>query len=108
MSDNNTIFSMRMQCLIIPDKTSQVEGERNVLHSVTHTRVGLAGVDLVDRPVLLWRWKVFNRVEVELGFKIICRRKENKHKRFKMCRHIKSQGLIINCICFTKKRRWTV
>lgn len=34
--------------------------------ALTHTPVALAGVDLVDRPVLLWRWKVFNRVEVEL------------------------------------------
>lgn len=35
------------------------------------TLVALAGVDFVEMPVLLWRWEVFNRVEVELGFKII-------------------------------------
>lgn len=36
-----------------------------------HALVVFAGVDLTEIPVLLWRWKVFNRVEVKLGFKII-------------------------------------
>lgn len=35
------------------------------------TLVALAGVDLVKVPVLVRRWKVFNRVEVKLGFKVI-------------------------------------
>lgn len=38
---------------------------------ISRTLVVFAGVDLVEMPVLLRRWKVLNRVEVELGFKII-------------------------------------
>ncbi len=37
----------------------------------TRTLVGFAGVDLAEMPIVLWRRKVLNRVEVELGFKII-------------------------------------
>lgn len=40
--------------------------------SSSHQGPGLfTGVDLAEMSVLLWRRKVFNRVEVELGFKII-------------------------------------
>lgn len=36
------------------------------------TLVALAGVNLAKVPVLLWRRKVLDWVEVELGLKIIC------------------------------------
>ena len=43
---------------------------------VTCTFIVFAGVNLIEMPVLLWRWKVFNGVEVEFGLKIICRTKK--------------------------------
>ena len=41
------------------------------------TLVALAGVHLAEVPVLLWRGEVFNRMEVKLGFKVICGKKDD-------------------------------
>lgn len=40
----------------------------------TLTLVVLAGVHLVEMPVIFWRWKVLNWVEVEFCFKVIWRK----------------------------------
>ena len=42
----------------------------------------LAGVNPAEVPVLLWWGEVFNRMEVKLGFKVICEKDDNTHGEF--------------------------